>query len=162
MLPQPSAPPSPRGASHDADGATSNVGPAPTAASSNGAVPTAAAASIGVARAHAALIVSDDSTTTDYIIVRQSPPFCHRQYCRNRHCQQLSTDAPPFDAGSNPCARIVTAVSDQASAVAATKAVTNDDRSGAGGEEFRTRLAPPTTTVAATAGTADYGRESES
>ena len=115
------------GAYQTAYGATGGVQVASKEAFAYGAVPTATTASVG-----------DAASTADCVTVFQATPDATSEIptavvadC----CAPLDRDAT-FGTGGGPGARRVTDISDQASAVTATKAVIDDVRGGAGEEDF--------------------------
>lgn len=122
-----------------ANGATGGIRGRPAAFYSNGAVPAAAPVFIGEAGAGTA-VIDDDTTAVDYVItVRHADPavavniFRYRCYRRCRRLPRNPDRNATFGAGvGGPCAQTATALSGHVSAVAATKAATDDARSGAG------------------------------
>lgn len=94
---------------------------------------------MGEARARTAPI-GDAAAAAGCVTVRQATPSVAADTAVGAvadACPPLDEDAA-LDAGDDPCARSVTGISDQTSAVTAIEAVTVDDREGVGGEDFET------------------------
>ena len=120
-----------------ANDATGGVRGAPKAASADGAFPTTAVASVGEGDAQIA-IGGDTATTADYITVCQATPavICDMDRAAGDDGSTPFDSDANLDTGSGASSPSISAVSDQTSATATTKDVTDDARRCVRGEEL--------------------------